>query len=182
MDIERLGLGDATFDAVACGHALQFCSSLPRALSEIRRVLRPGGRFAASLPAAEPAGRAGRLLDEVIGRHLPPTPEPPATADTRAVLRDPTRTRAALAAAGFRSAAVERVAETATYATPAELVERTLSWWTCAWRLETTPSPAATREALRAEALATLRSRLGDGPLTLPGASTVLTAISGSVL
>ncbi|HXM56492.1 MAG TPA: methyltransferase domain-containing protein [Candidatus Dormibacteraeota bacterium] len=176
MDMERLGLVEAAFDAVACGHSLQFCPSLAGALAEIRRVLRPGGRVAASLPAAEPSGPAGRLLDEVVSRHAPRSPEPAAMAGTRAALRDPTRTRAALTAAGFRSVTVERVAETASYAGPAELVDSTLSWWTCAWRLESVTAGA--RERLRAEALAALRSRLGTGPVTVPGASIVLSAVN----
>ena len=44
MDAEHLEFPDATFDLVLCGFALQFFPHLDRALSEFRRVLKPGGR------------------------------------------------------------------------------------------------------------------------------------------
>jgi len=163
---------------VACGHALQFCPDLGRALAEARRALRDGGRFAASLPAAvsrRSGSEAARVLEEVFARRLPPTPELTDAGATRAVLRDRTRIRGALRSAGFRSVAVERVEEASSYAGPEELVDRTLRWWTCAWRLEAL-RPAA-RAALRAESVAALRARLGDGPLTEAGASWVLSGV-----
>src|SRR5438067_1345491 len=51
MDLERLGLRDGAFDAAVCGHGYQFVPELGRALAETRRILRPGGRLAASVPA-----------------------------------------------------------------------------------------------------------------------------------
>lgn len=180
MDMERPGVADGAFDAVACGHSLQFCVDLGAALGEARRALRPGGRFAASVPApggrrgGAAAGSAERLLDELFARRLPPTPEPADVAATRAVLRDRRRAAAALREAGFQTVSVERAPEVATYTGPEELVERSLSWWTCAWRLEAVPAGA--RRSLRAEAVALLRGRLGDGPLALRGASWVLSA------
>jgi ubiquinone/menaquinone biosynthesis C-methylase UbiE len=175
MDVERLGLDSGAFDAVACGHSLQFCPHLPLALGEAHRVLREGGRFAASVPAAGGSGKAAHLLEEVFRRRLPPAPELTDTAATRAVLHDRARVLTALAAAGFRDARVERVEELATYAGPEELVERTLSWWTCAWRLESVPE--GVREQLRADAVAALRAGLPGGPLALPGATWVLSAL-----
>jgi ubiquinone/menaquinone biosynthesis C-methylase UbiE len=174
MDMERLAVASGAFDAVACGHSLQFCPDLRLALAEAVRALRPGGRFAASLPGSAPGetSPAERLLDELFARRLPRTPEPADVATTRALLRDRRRTAAALRAAGFRAVSAERVDELTTYAGPEELVERSLSWWTCAWRLEGMPGDA--RRSLRAEAIALLRAALGDGPLELRGASWVL--------
>lgn len=45
-DAERLPLRDAAFDAVCCGFALRNFASLSAAISEMARVLRPGGRIA----------------------------------------------------------------------------------------------------------------------------------------
>lgn len=47
-----LPFGDASVDAVYAGHVLEHIdpADLPAALAEIRRVLRPGGRFAAVGP------------------------------------------------------------------------------------------------------------------------------------
>jgi ubiquinone/menaquinone biosynthesis C-methylase UbiE len=43
-DMEAMPFGDATFDRVSCRFGIMFTSDPARALAEIRRVLRPGGR------------------------------------------------------------------------------------------------------------------------------------------
>ncbi len=45
-DAEQLPFSDASVDLIFSSLALQWCASLPQALSEIYRVLRPGGIFA----------------------------------------------------------------------------------------------------------------------------------------
>jgi len=45
MDAERLVLGDASFDVVTCALGLMYVSDPARALAEMTRVLRPGGRL-----------------------------------------------------------------------------------------------------------------------------------------
>ena len=46
MDAEQLHFTDASFDAVTNAYGLMFCPEPQRALAEIRRVLKPGGRVA----------------------------------------------------------------------------------------------------------------------------------------
>ena len=48
MDAEHLSFPDNCFDFVFCGFALFFFPSLPLALSEFKRVLKPGGKLAVS--------------------------------------------------------------------------------------------------------------------------------------
>lgn len=48
MDAERLDFPDNSFDAVFCGFALFFFPSMSKALSEFKRVLKPGGFLAVS--------------------------------------------------------------------------------------------------------------------------------------
>lgn len=48
MDAEHLDFPDASFDAVTCGFALWFIPRMDLALSEVARVLKPGGVFATS--------------------------------------------------------------------------------------------------------------------------------------
>ena len=45
-DAQSLVFGDAEFDAVVCNFGLLHVPDQPRALGEIRRVLKPGGKFA----------------------------------------------------------------------------------------------------------------------------------------
>jgi ubiquinone/menaquinone biosynthesis C-methylase UbiE len=173
MDSEQLGFQAAAFDAVACGHGLQFCPDLRLALSEARRVLKSGGQFAASFPASQAKNSAFDLLDEVFAE-LPPVPEVQERAATLATLQDPGGLRDALLEAGFREAEVRRVKETITYAGPEEFVSRVCGWWDCAWRMEAVAP--ADQDRLRSRALRELQERFGGGPLRLPGATHVLLA------
>ena len=47
MDAQRLELEAGSFDAVMARFSLQFIPDVQRALAEVRRVLKPGGRFGA---------------------------------------------------------------------------------------------------------------------------------------
>lgn len=60
---ERLPFEDGYFDRVLAIHVLEHLPDLPRALAEVRRVLRPGGRFAVVIPCEGGLGYAlGRRL------------------------------------------------------------------------------------------------------------------------
>jgi ubiquinone/menaquinone biosynthesis C-methylase UbiE len=52
VDALAIPFADASFDAVIANHMLYHVPDRPRALAEIRRVLRPGGRFYASTVGA----------------------------------------------------------------------------------------------------------------------------------
>jgi SAM-dependent methyltransferase len=45
MDIQQMGFADDTFDVVLDSHVLEYVGDYRRAISEIRRVLRPGGKL-----------------------------------------------------------------------------------------------------------------------------------------
>jgi ubiquinone/menaquinone biosynthesis C-methylase UbiE len=136
MDIERLEFADASFDAAICGHGLQFVPDLALALSEARRVLRPRGRFAASIPVGSPSQGVQELLDGVIDRYLPPAPRPVDQDSTRRTVSDPEALDAAATAAGFASARVESIEEKVVWQSAEQLVALCTSWWDCAARME----------------------------------------------
>jgi len=116
--------------------------------------------------------RRWRLLDDVLDELAPPAPELADLQETRQLLADAPRLRDALLAAGFGTAAVERVKEVASYSGPEELVSKTMSWWAFAWRLESLSEND--RQRVKAQALKRLRERVGGGPLEIPSTSIVM--------
>jgi SAM-dependent methyltransferase len=98
MDAENLTVEDDTFDVVISRFGLFFLPDLPRALSEIRRVLKPGGRVGAivfSMPDRNPlfsvpisiirrrAQRGPRLPGQPAYRGIPRTRDLLSHAGTR---------------------------------------------------------------------------------------------------
>jgi SAM-dependent methyltransferase len=172
MDMQRLALASGAFDAVAAGHALPFCADLPAVLAEVRRVLVPGGRLVASLPARVAGSRAP--LERALEGLVPPAPALPELDGTLARLSSEAATGSALREAGFRQVAVTTVPEVSRYQSPEDLVDRAFAWWILAWRLEALSG--AERVRVREIALERLHHTVGDGPLELTAASLVLFA------
>jgi SAM-dependent methyltransferase len=157
MDIEQLAFADASFDAVTCGHGLQFVPDLARALKEARRVLRPGSRFAASLPAGSGQGQAvWQMLGSVLDRWLPPAPEAADRASTQALILDPDALTGLARHAGFVEARVEVIEELVRWESAEQLVALFTGWWDCAARLD--GIEPVRRQAFVEDALATLRA------------------------
>ncbi len=175
MDIERLEFPDASFDVAVCGHGIQFAPNLGQALREARRVLKRGGRFAASVPVTGVRQSVWALLDDVIGRLLPPAPKADDEAATRLTVADAAALRQVALDAGFASAQVDVVEETVTWASADQLVSMFMSWWDCASRLERVD--VARRKAFTDEALETLRARF-PGTITTTGRNHVLLAVA----
>lgn len=76
MDADALGFADETFDVVTCVCTLMFSPEPERAISEIRRVLRPGGRFGIVVWDEPSVNPFSMLLVSVVSRfiELPPLP------------------------------------------------------------------------------------------------------------
>ena len=70
-DATRLPFPDATFDVVITSEVLEHIQDDVTAIAEMVRVLRPGGRFAATVPAWSPEVINWKLSDEY---HAPKSP------------------------------------------------------------------------------------------------------------
>jgi len=73
QDVERLTFPDASFDLCTSTEVLEHVPDDKRGLQEVRRVLRPGGRFVFTVPLSDNAAtttRAERIGGEL--RHLLP--------------------------------------------------------------------------------------------------------------
>lgn len=155
MDIEHLAFDDGSFDAVICGHGFQYASDLPRALSEARRVLRPHGRLAASVPLSSRTEAVWAQLDSVMERWLPPAPEAVDQAPTHATVQDAGAFRQAALDAGFKSATVELIEEEVQWESADQIVTSFMSWVDCAARIEGIDE--IRRQAMMDDAVMTLR-------------------------
>jgi SAM-dependent methyltransferase len=62
IDAQSIPFADASFDVLIANHMLYHVPDRPRALAEIRRVLRPGGRFYASTVGAAHLRELGELV------------------------------------------------------------------------------------------------------------------------
>jgi ubiquinone/menaquinone biosynthesis C-methylase UbiE len=173
MDIEQLSFAERSFDAAICGHGFQFVPDLPHAMQEARRVLRPQGRLAASVPAEMHVESVWAMLDAVVDRWLPPAPKPIDQVATRAAVNDVVAWRQVALDSGFTSAVVEVVLEDVHWESAEHLVSMCLGWWDCASRLEGIDGKS--RQAFMEDAISTLR-RDHPGVIETKGRNHVLFA------
>jgi SAM-dependent methyltransferase len=112
MDAQELDLPDASFDLVVASFSVMFCPRPDRALAEARRVLRPGGRFAAGVWGfPEECEHASVSAAALAAAPLPVPPEVP----HGQALADPQRLRTLLVDAGFSDVRLERLRFTLRY-------------------------------------------------------------------
>ncbi|MBI4520372.1 MAG: methyltransferase domain-containing protein [Gemmatimonadetes bacterium] len=114
MDMRALAFPDGMFDAATCRFGLMFCPDPVRAAAEVRRVLKPGGRFALAVwdePAKNPFFT---VLAGVVGQFVPvPPPDPTVPGVFR--LAPPEELARVLGAAGFSEVEVEARPMTLSY-------------------------------------------------------------------
>ena len=100
MDAQRLELAAGSFDAAMARFSLQFIPDVQRALVEVRRVLKPGGRFGAVVFSAverNPFRAAPQAIaSRLAGRQFPES------GPGQWALNDPATLRDAFQQAGFR--------------------------------------------------------------------------------
>jgi SAM-dependent methyltransferase len=77
LDLERIDEPDGSYDVALCREGLMFALEPDRAVAEIRRVLRPGGRAAVAVWAARERNPWLGLMMDVVSAHTgAPVPPP----------------------------------------------------------------------------------------------------------
>jgi ubiquinone/menaquinone biosynthesis C-methylase UbiE len=125
MGAEGLALPDASFDVVLCQFGLMFVPDPVRALSEMRRVLRPRGRLGVAVWSS-PEKVDHFLASRILTRLAPPLPEGERM-PTPLELSEPGLIDRHVAAADFREIAVTRFAHEFVVAEPEEEWRRLLN-------------------------------------------------------
>jgi SAM-dependent methyltransferase len=108
LDAQAIDLPDSAVDAVVCRWGLMLFGDPARALAEIRRVLRPGGRLACAVWAEAGENPWASVVGRVFaqrGLMEPPAPGSPGMFS----LADAAQLEALLRGAGFESVAIEDV-------------------------------------------------------------------------
>jgi len=120
-DAEELSFADGSFDAVVANFGIHHVSDPVQALSEARRVLRPGGHVAFTAWATRAENTAWKLLFDAISAHgdLEAVKAPPSGGD----LRHAADLLRVLNAAGFAETEAQRVERQWCFAAATDLVE-----------------------------------------------------------
>ena len=149
LDLQDIDEPDAAYDAVVCREGLMLVTDPARAASEIRRVLRPGGRAAVTVWAARDRNPWLAAVFAAVSAELGTTVPPPGAPHPFA-LDDPDRLAAALTAGGLRDVALSEVPVPYRAASVDE-------WWA---RTADLAGPLAQRLAvLPAEVVAAIKAR-----------------------
>jgi len=174
LDLEAIAEPDASYDVVLCREGLMLVPEPERAAGEIRRVLRSGGRLAATVWGPRHRNPWLAVVFEVVSEELG-APVPPPGIPHPFSLEDAAAFAAVLSSAGLADVEVEEV----------EMPYRAGSveeWWT---RTATLAGPLAQRlRALPAAATAALLERAREAVrpyetregLELPGIALIGTA------
>jgi ubiquinone/menaquinone biosynthesis C-methylase UbiE len=118
-DAEQLPFNDQEFDRVTCRFGIMFFPDIPKAMSEIRRVLKPGGRvcFAVFASFEENPMFQVSLVPFLKRVKMPP---PPPDAPNIFRFADENKLANALSSAGFRDVSTRKERVTFSWPGPAE--------------------------------------------------------------
>ncbi len=173
LDLEQIDEADVSFDVIVCREGLMLVPDPHRALREVRRVLRPGGRAALAVWGPRARNPWLALLFDAVTTHTG-MPVPPPGMPGPFSLDDAGTLAALLAEAGLVDVEVTEVANPLRVSS----FER---WWAMVPALAgplasiLATLPQHVTEAIRATAAETLRPHATLDGYCLPGSSLVAT-------
>jgi len=161
MDAQSLDLPDGVFDATLCGFGLMYYPDPDRALREMRRVLRPGGRIAVAVwGARDRCGWAGifPIVDLRVNSEVCPLFFQLGTGDML---------RVSLERAFFKQVEIERISAVLQYPTAEDAVGAAFAGGPVA--LAYSRFEPAIREEVHAEYLASIAGYKKGSGYAIPG-------------
>jgi ubiquinone/menaquinone biosynthesis C-methylase UbiE len=167
MDAQSLDLESDSFDAVISRMGIMLIPEREKALAEIRRVLKPGGKLSA-IVWSTPERNLSTLLPGLIARRHAKLPPPTPGAPGMFALGSPGLLERTLAEAGFRDVAVQAVPAPRQFPSVGELT-RYLAESTPNLREPLAKLDAAGRAAMLAEIEETMRQFVGPDGVTISG-------------
>ena len=171
-DASDLPFQNGVFDVVLCQQGLQFFPDRVRALREMHRVLRVGGRLAFTVWSAIADSPYQTALADALARHV--SPEAGSMARAPCALHDAVELHGLVASAGFRNVRVRPTIETTRLPLPEEFLPGHLSALPIA---QTIAQMAPDRRAaLLQDMTAALRAYIDGEQLTVPAGVHVVTA------
>jgi SAM-dependent methyltransferase len=120
-DAEALPFADGSFDAVVSNFGIHHVPDPVQAMSEVRRVLRPGGRVAFTSWAAPGENIAWKILFDAISAHGDPNAA--RTPPSGGGLRNPDDLLRVLGAAGFDQTEAHKVGRLWYFSAAGDLIE-----------------------------------------------------------
>jgi len=177
MDGQALSVDDASFDRAACSFALMLFPDRTLGFSELRRVLRPGGRAAVSAWAGPDEFEAFAIFLQALRAAFPDLPAPPGPPPVFS-LADPASFAAEMEAAGFTDVGVDKASR--------ELVVESFE---DVWAMLTAGAPPIQalfsrtgpggKERVREALAQIIDDRFGSGPIRFTNTATIGYGVAG---
>lgn len=170
MDGQDLTIDDSSFDRVGCSFGLMFFPDRVKGFSEMRRVLRPGGRAMVAGWTGPDQFEGFGLFMAAVKKAFPDFPPPPAPPPVFA-LADLDRFKSEMQAGGFEGVEVGHVSRTIDFE------------FDSMWSAMTSGAPPVKaifakigdmgQEALRTALHEVVTDRFGDGPIRITNVATI---------
>ncbi|SEP24034.1 Methyltransferase domain-containing protein [Salinihabitans flavidus] len=174
-DAQSMPFPDATFDAVVCGFGIMHIPDQPKVLSEVHRVLRPGGNFVMTAWCGPDRSPAFRIAFSSIQAHADPATSLPDAPDFH-LFADPSSAQTLLSDAGL-SNIHSRTIDCFFEIDEPEGLWNIFSRGTVRAKMLIDAQPPRNREAIRRAMAQAVSAEFGDDPrLRVPAPAKLVTA------